>query len=75
MIMAEIISPDVITSVDGVRARVWKGRTAGGARFIAFIPLVSVEEGEDASEFEELAKRNAPGELAMHDVLVTFSTM
>lgn len=71
---ATIESTDIITSVDGQPARVWKGITLSGVPFLAFIPRLSVGVEEDASQFEqELLEMPAPRELQFAEVLVAFS--
>jgi hypothetical protein len=72
-LIAKLVATDVITEVDGAPCRVWKGVTAGGTRFVAFINRVSVEEGEDPTEFEQLVQRDPPRELPVGEVLMAFS--
>lgn len=72
---ATITSTDVITSIDGRPARVWKGETAGGVAFVAFVARVAVEEDADRGEFEaELVAVAPPREIPAADVLRAFST-
>lgn len=70
---AAIEATDVMTTVDGVECRVWKGVTERGIPFVAFINRVAVEEPNDTSEFEAFVARREPRELRMRDVLRAFS--
>lgn len=70
---ATIVATDVITSVDGQPCRVWKGETEAGVPFVAFVNRVSVEDGEDDREFQELVRRAPPRELQPAAVLEAFS--
>jgi hypothetical protein len=57
-----IESTDLVTTLDGVRVRVWKGITARGVACTVFVHRLSVREGHDATEFEhELAEQASPG--------------
>lgn len=71
---ASIESTDVITTVDGLPVRVWKGMTANGVPFIAFVARCDVEKQEDDREFQELVRRAPPRELQTADVYRAFST-
>lgn len=42
----------IVSLADGVRARVWEGKTKKGVPFIAFIPLCMVLQTDDQAEFE-----------------------
>lgn len=56
-----IQSTEKIVTVDGVSARIWEGKTAGGIAVIAFITRIAVSEQEDPTEFErELQQHAAP---------------
>lgn len=71
---ASIESTDIITTLDGVPARVWRGVTEAGVPFVAFIHRVSVEVDEDATEFEQLVAQAQPRELSLGQVFRAFST-
>jgi hypothetical protein len=71
---AAIESTDVITTVDGQPARVWKGTTEQGTPFLAFIARCTVEDPHDVTEFEDLQSKVPPRELHALDVLRAFST-
>lgn len=52
-----------IVTVDGVRARVWEGTSAGGVEVVAFITRVAVAEGQPEAayaEFERELRQVAP---------------
>ena len=69
---ATMEATDVITNGDGVPCRVWKGTTARGIPFVAFINRLAVEP-HDASEFEAFIARAAPRELTVDVVFEAFS--
>lgn len=72
---ATMVATDVITSIDGVPCRIWKGETEGGVPFVAFIHRVAVDHGEDTAQFErELVETGVPREMRMGQALEAFST-
>lgn len=48
----ELQSTDVITTVNGVPARLWVGVSGGGVRCHAYITRIGVDMAADAGEFE-----------------------
>ena len=57
-----IESTDQITDINGVKVRVWNGRTTKGIACKVFVHNLAVSNGEDADEFEtELEEQLAPG--------------
>ena len=66
-------STDVVSSIDGKPARVWKGRTEAGAECLVFVARIAVDERQDAREFEEeLLRMPDPLELSTAAVLTAF---
>jgi len=53
-------STDKIVTVNGVPARVWQGRTAGGIECHAYITRIAVAKDLDATEFESELKETVP---------------
>lgn len=54
-----IESSTEMTDYQGVKCRIWRGRTRKGVEVFAFIPLVAVRREDDNSEFErELKERH-----------------
>lgn len=57
-----IESTENLTTIDGVRCRVWHGTTAGGVPCILFIHRIAVAKDQDHAQFEaELAEQLPPG--------------
>ena len=46
-----IESLDILTHVDGVPVRAWRGRTPNGVPCLVFVARLAVDQSEDASEF------------------------
>jgi hypothetical protein len=64
-----IESTDKITTLDGVRARLWNGVTESGVPCLVFVSRLAVANGEDQSQFErELAETPPPREVAARSV-------
>ncbi len=58
-----------IERVNGVDARVWKGRTENGIEIICWIPLVAVSKETDRGEFDrELSEVKAERQLVSFDM-------
>jgi hypothetical protein len=54
-------STNQITTINGAKARVWKGRTEKGVACVAFITNIGVPRGADSAEFErELVETQPP---------------
>ncbi len=50
-----------IITINGVPARIWEGRTAGGVPCFAAITRIAAHKNDDNSEFErELVEHKAP---------------
>jgi hypothetical protein len=73
-VKASIESTDVLTSIDGFPVRVWKGTTARGTPFVAFVARCLIEDPNDAGEFEDLVKRSTSSPVPTLEALLTFST-
>ena len=55
-------STDQLTTMNGCPVRVWRGTTAGGVPFLAFVHMLAVDAAADQGEFErELAEQLPPG--------------
>lgn len=48
----QLKSTTLITTVNGIRGRIWEGTTARGARIHAIIPVIAVDADQDHGEFE-----------------------
>jgi tRNA U38,U39,U40 pseudouridine synthase TruA len=55
-----IESTNELTRIDGVNARVWKGRTDGGVECICFVHRIAVHNSKDQSQFERELKEQLP---------------
>jgi hypothetical protein len=50
-----------MVEADGVKCRVWEGRTDGGIPVVVLIPRIAVKNGNDMADFErELQECKAP---------------
>jgi len=59
-----IESTAVLTTVDGIGVRLWRGTTESGIPVQVFVRRIAVLNESDAAEFErELLKQNEPAEL------------
>jgi len=59
-----IESTAVLTTVDGISVRLWRGTTDSGIPVQVFVRRILVLNGSDVSEFErELLKQDEPAEL------------
>ena len=59
-----ITSTEKLTTVDGVRVRVWDGITERGSKCIVFVHLIAVANAEPSAEFDrELAEQLPPGQV------------
>lgn len=57
-----IESTDQLTTIDGVRVRVWRGTTAGGVGCTVLVHRIAVGKDADATQFEkELEEQLPPG--------------
>jgi len=59
-----ITATGVMTTMDGVPVRVWRGTTADGVDCIVFVHRIAVAKDEDASSFErDLVEQLPPAEM------------
>jgi hypothetical protein len=57
-----------IVAIDGIEARLWNGRTAGGIRCTVFVCRIAVHKDESQDEFQrELQDRPVPAEITVLD--------
>lgn len=49
-----------IVTINGVPARIWEGRTAGGVECHAYITRIAVARNDDATEFERDLQEHTP---------------
>lgn len=56
----ELVSTSKIVELNGVPARIWEGRTAGGVACHAYITRIAVANELDATEFERELQQHAP---------------
>lgn len=58
---ATVESTSQIVEINGIKARVWVGKTEGGVEFEMLVPRVAARQGQDLSEFErELEEQPMP---------------
>lgn len=58
-----------IETVQGVRARIWRGKTESGIEITCWIPIVQVHKDADQSEFErELRETKIERQLVSFDM-------
>jgi hypothetical protein len=50
----------MIVKLSGIDCRIWEGTTEKGVKVHAFIPRISIRNGDDASEFEADLKNQKP---------------
>ena len=59
-----IESTDKLTTIGGVRVRLWEGKTQAGAKCKVFVHRIAVHNDEDQSQFEkELTEQMQPGQM------------
>jgi len=59
-----IKATDKLTSIDGVRVRLWEGTTASGIPCKVFVHMIAVAVEEDSSQFDaELQQQMPPGRM------------
>jgi hypothetical protein len=56
----KIESTDQLTFLDGVKVRVWKGKTEGDVDCIVFVRRLAVAFGKDASRFDAEIQEELP---------------
>lgn len=56
----EISSTTKIVHLNGVPARIWEGKTAGGVPIHCYVTRVAVANGLDASELDRELQEHAP---------------
>ena len=61
---------DVITTIDGQPARIWRATTENGVPCMLFVSMIAVDRDADVSQFEaELQSVPAPRELQARDAM------
>lgn len=53
-------STDRIVTFNGVPARIWEGKSAGGVEVICFVTRVAVLDDADTSELDRELQQHAP---------------
>jgi len=60
----EISSTEILTTIDGMRLRLWEGVTNHGVKCKVFVHKIAVHKDDDASEFKmELDAGDMPFQL------------
>jgi hypothetical protein len=60
-----VTQTDRIVVVDGVRCRIWEGRTGAGTQVVAYVHRVACRGGEGLDLAEELAESRPPSKFAV----------
>ena len=64
----QLVSTTKIVELNGVKARIWEGHTAGGVKCHAYITRIAVDRNDDATEFERELQEHTPPSVAIQAI-------